>query len=880
MLFKRLVSLAIVISLLSSNMAYAMDVPDTGPKHPVLVQPHIYKPDASILPEGTKSEPQAIVSPTPHGPANQIQSHSGSSSGAITPDEKSDSGSNSSTGSPQTNSPQKSPREEGKAVPQGISPEGASVQTPSLIKLEKRDETASIAPASMITVPAQALPSSVTLDERTPLISRARHQDEDVENLLAPSQNTPPAESQPSLMSRAWNIAGRVAGYFTRRGGKASSQTSSQVETPSQALTMESPSPIVLLPNDDEDSDGSDVADKPAKSRADAGLGQPGHSINQAPQHGSSKELDDLSMDGKSWTLLAAPPRPELVPDRYKTVPGTKKDSEGKDANDKAVAAVSETAPLLSTDDDDPEKGRGSSSFLDNFPSKAKIQLLRIKLQDLNEKLTWAQMGAIGAGFLVGTGTAIALAPVWRGGIFYIDERYGGRFIDYLMSTDTATYYIIISSLFDAIPRNATLIKQAVTYVAEETVQVGRTILTGLASFLPSLLEPAYLVIAETHIMKLANKHGVNNQYAETMLALCPFLFLDSMIANFDMTWEMWDDLKEWAGKSSSHLARCLSDHMLPRSRLSPEETLKQDFDKKINSFRHILFKMPENQVSQEYDTIFNSQTTLQQALPTLEKDDFDIAHSFLALRYSLDSGNQIEKIQRKLRSWYDTLTDSVTYGTLALGSVARLLALVIVIQTFFDFFTPQNVSEGLGWGFGVLGFPLQTGLEYMAIKKFFYDFIQHEEPHSYGSYPIVRGIAKGVSAIQGLIFTAPLAVLCLQVCNAWFTSNPEDFMHSPLKVTNYPGYYITLTSSVFFLLSEFTNLTNQFNSTYNQQVVTGLTDFYRWIRKKVWNEGPGGDSQQDELLRLLQRQQNKIKRLDSFTLHYLQQDLQQKKEK
>ncbi len=74
---------------------------------------------------------------------------------------------------------------------------------------------------------------------------------------------------------------------------------------------------------------------------------------------------------------------------------------------------------------------------------------------------------------------------------------------------------------------------------------------TGVAIALPSLTEPAYLLLFELFAMDKMGVTGFDNQFAILAATLCPFLYADSLIGNFDSAWELTDDVQEWLAQST-----------------------------------------------------------------------------------------------------------------------------------------------------------------------------------------------------------------------------------------------------------------------------------------------------------------------------------------
>ncbi len=154
----------------------------------------------------------------------------------------------------------------------------------------------------------------------------------------------------------------------------------------------------------------------------------------------------------------------------------------------------------------------------------------------------------------------------------------------------------------------------------------------------------------------------------------------------------------------------------------------------------------------------------MRETFPDLSNNELKTAHSFFVVRYLLSLADSVEEAHEKVRSWVDAITDTITWGSLTLGSPMRFLILEFIVEQFTGLFCPPLVSQIFGWMGAAIGFPFQSLLEYTAMKTFFHKFLGSDPTDGHASHPKARGIAKGLAFLQGGAMTAPLAVLCLQV--------------------------------------------------------------------------------------------------------------------
>ena len=187
-----------------------------------------------------------------------------------------------------------------------------------------------------------------------------------------------------------------------------------------------------------------------------------------------------------------------------------------------------------------------------------------------------------------------------------------------------------------------------------------------------------------------------------------------------------------------------------------------------------------------------------------------------------------------------ELIADSATYGSLVLGSPMRLLTLELIFETIFDLFLPTPIAKVLGWVFAGVGFPVETGLEYEGIETLFKKVLWAEEPMGHASYLGARITANLAATVQALIFTLPLGVLSLQVCDLWFGSS----------------WWMLL--SIPFLAPEFGAQLDAFHKTYNEKVATASTNYAQTRRAKKGLE-PKDSWKRDWIIQFITKAQNDI---------------------
>jgi len=561
--------------------------------------------------------------------------------------------------------------------------------------------------------------------------------------------------------------------------------------------------------------------------------------VEEVPEVYSNSALQELPPE----TLQAIIERVDIHGDTYQIrfrVPPIKSDS-------KQQQEASENSPLIrDVEAPHPLKNFGPTLILksENLTPELKKKLTSLHHQIIDEKWTGADVAGLIVGGIIGLGTTVAMMPVFNGGFGYLADEYDSLefFYSILSGTinhATITPYVLLSTLFDAVPRNVGLWQKAFKAIEEKTVKWGRAIGTTFAVVAPSLLEPTYLILTELHNMKVTDTHGVNNGFAIWMFVLCPFLFADATGSNYEIAWEAHDDFKGWLHKSKSMFAgkiRDLFSCCLRKGPHSEEHILRKNFRKSLHTLNKTLLILPEGAIGQIYGTVFKSDATLRDQLQNqpaedqLNEEEFHQAQGFFTLRYLLALGKKAPVIVDEDKS---TWGSKLRAGLLVTGSPARLMALEFVLEVLLGLFLPKAVAKGCSWGLGVIAFPIQTALEYKGMKNFGEMWGESEEGHN--SHLGARRAMKGISFFQGVIFTLPLLVLSLQVSNEFFGNPYAIFAFLP------------------FILAETATQITSFNDRYNKKVTTKLTDVQNLKTRKCRHLPPRADYQRDRLMRKVQ---------------------------
>ncbi|MDP4193338.1 MAG: hypothetical protein Q8858_17370, partial [Bacteroidota bacterium] len=495
------------------------------------------------------------------------------------------------------------------------------------------------------------------------------------------------------------------------------------------------------------------------------------------------------------------------------------------------------------------------TSFFDDFPPEDKAMLIRIAQQDLEGKTTCAQKWAIGGAVLISGGFAVAMWPLFNGGLVYLRDVYKWPILTYYFKSNGygAVPYIMLSALCDAFPRNLTALKKAAKYVEEERINKWRVGLTGVASIFPSLQKASCLILFELYLMNRTDTHGWENQFAGAMLGLGPFLLTDSLISNYHTLWGLGDDMEEWVATSSSPFAKRLYPYVINPQLFSEKDTLKELHLNRLASFRHSLYQRSPEDINEIYDAILNARSHIQRDLPELDADNLDAAHAFSLLRYLIWAGD--EKSMEKPKKLISNIENNTIGLVLSTGSPFRLLASQLFWETACSLVCSPTVAKGLGWGIGGIAFLVQTLLEYKGMKNYIHNYIGNEDEETQ-SYLTLRGSLKALCSFQGFMFTTVLAALCVQVCDRWF-----------------PNLWY-LIGAIPYVLAEYAVLTNSYNNTYNKQGGTAALDVHnQWTLKKLGKK-PTVDYKREYILRMSKQSEVWLKKLPHFVHEKLQGSL------
>ena len=331
---------------------------------------------------------------------------------------------------------------------------------------------------------------------------------------------------------------------------------------------------------------------------------------------------------------------------------------------------------------------------------------------------------------------------------------------------------------------------------------------------------------------------GVDNQFAIGAIVLCPFLYVDSMMGNFEAAWELTDDMKEWASTSTSFLARHIPRTWLPDLRSPYIEPFQESLGKLPSFFRWC----PPEQLDTIYETVIHAKQTLREQLPDLTPAELDTATGFFVTRYLIDLGNSLREGTKRAQSWMETLVDGTIYGTLAAGSMYRVLVPQVIVRTIVHLFASPLVSNIAGWTFAAAAFPIQTALEYKGMRSLTQEVVWEKDPSGHSSHTMLRTGVTGFTLLQALIFTVPLMVLGFQATDLWLQNDWWMMMSIP------------------YLLGEFSMLASQYNATYNHKVATAVTKgVHKATSCSKCTNGPCTECKRDQLSRVAKTIHKKI---------------------
>jgi len=461
--------------------------------------------------------------------------------------------------------------------------------------------------------------------------------------------------------------------------------------------------------------------------------------------------------------------------------------------------------------------------LLNTLDDAARSKLSYLKQQILNQSLTKAQKAAVISAVVLAMTMTVGMWPIYTEGLGYIQKTYNWEWLNYLDADDDGAgilaAMVTLSILPDALARNISLLKKAATSIGEEGIKVGRTLLVGLASFLPSFIQPFFLIKLELHNMEVTKTHGWDNQYAISMVVLGTALLLDSWIANFDMALEMEEDLKKWVETPGSFLAKLLAYDTLQTRMPTEEEITRCNVDKHLNDLISMLPLMTEEKVDKIFGKIVNAHNRVPLKFPGLDTELMEAGELALVLHYLMAWGKEASGIKKCVKLSWRTSIDNLAASAekpviataLILGTFMRVVALQLIGETMLGIFCSGDVSEIGGWVFSALGTPILTAFEYKGMNKFFNNFLKDDAPM----------MSKFASVVWGGVWTIPLFVLCLEACDNWWAND------------------VWMLLAIPYLLAEFMTLTTLFHDSYSK-VGTSITKFHSQVtRKKLFESVP-----------------------------------------
>ncbi len=500
-------------------------------------------------------------------------------------------------------------------------------------------------------------------------------------------------------------------------------------------------------------------------------------------------------------------------------------------------------------DDEDIEAGGPSAwatfkskltKFFSELPPKAKAKLKRFHDQFIDKK--WTVGGVVGG--LIGTGIAIvysnAMTAVYGDGLWYLEQTYEWPWL-YNMFNGAPTLwalvgYIFITLLPDATPRNIESCQLALRDWGEKWQHKGRNLLLLGACFLPSLIEPFYVLQVEVNNMHVTGDSGLDNQYARFALISCPALFFDSYFSNIRLAANGLDSLKAGYANFKSFMSR----HLFHQARqvLPSSEVNRQALGKSLDNVSKYFEQAPDEHITEIYANLLQIQ----------QSDAPEEAHKvLLAISYLVSLGEEVIEGQKAKKSYYTLLADILNWGSLTAGSVARGVVLYFIFSSILGYFMPDGWAEALGVISAALAYAPRTLLEYKGMDGFFNHYLREETPTGHSSYGKVRAVAKSGALWQGLFFSLPLAVLTLQVNQTLLSGSPWF-----------------LLTSVPFVFTEVAAQTTSFHTTYTQQTTSALITLHNKGTRKCQGKDLSISYKRDLLVQLALQAQKDIKEWSS----------------
>jgi hypothetical protein len=229
------------------------------------------------------------------------------------------------------------------------------------------------------------------------------------------------------------------------------------------------------------------------------------------------------------------------------------------------------------------------------------------------------------------------------------------------------------------------------------------------------------------------------------------------------------------------------------------------------------------------------------------QSDAPEEAHkALLVISYLASLGEEVIEGQKAKKSYYSLFADTLNWGSLTAGSVARAVVLYFIFSTILGYFMPDGWAEALGVIGTALAYAPRTLLEYNGMDGFFNHFLREETPTGHSSYGKVRAVAKLGTLCQGLFFSLPLAVLTLQVNQTLLSGSP----------------WFLLTAAPF-VFTEVAAQTTSFHTTYRETTSAFITLHNKGTRK-CQGKRPSISYMRDLLIKLALQAQNDIKEWSS----------------
>ncbi len=527
--------------------------------------------------------------------------------------------------------------------------------------------------------------------------------------------------------------------------------------------------------------------------------------------------------------------------------------------------AASSQLQLISIDQDLERAGISASrvasfwEFFELLPFNDKAKLKQFMHQIFDGKSAWKQrVGKWIVGPFIGIPLAYVMGTVYISSFDYILDNYHGKYVDFVDNLFGGNLslliinYITLSLLPDVISRNANLWKKGIGYLSNASIEKVRLLITAVAATFPSFIEPAYLIEAELRGIKYYNLHGIDNQFAITMMIFCPFLFIDSMASNMNILWATWPKIRENLGKVKSSLSRCFLREVID-FRPTPEDIIiREDFDKKLKNFSHFLFRASNDEIEAIYQRIIDIKRETEVSFSN-ENQDIIMAHqAILAVNQLLALGEEVIEGQKPPTSISEVGFDIFKKICVATGSPIRYLVLQVIFATMCELVFPDTSAQALGWGLATIGFPVQTALEWAGLNNAYEYFACKEDPQEHTSHSTARGHVNRFAVFQGLFLTLPLISYTLQVLNQWNLGNWWMFAAIP------------------FFIAEFAAQAFSFSQTYNNQVATAAINGCHKLAKKCKGSPLCTACKRDWLIRFTQTSRADLEEWSPELIHTL----------